>query len=90
LKLPTIAMLAATAALVAGSASDSDAASRRGRNAYAAAAPQAYASSMERNGARASALRECCKATAGLTEQVWGIQGTEEYRACMASRRQME
>ena len=92
LKFPTIAILAAAATFFAASLSNADAASRsrRGHNAYASAPPHADASPSEPDGARASALRGCNKAVANMYEQTWGVQGTAEYRACMASHGQME
>jgi hypothetical protein len=90
LKFPTIAILAVAASLFATSLSNADAASRsrHGRGAYAAA--QSIPSTMERNAARPSVMHECCSIYSHMTEQIWGVQGTEGYRACMAAHGQME
>jgi hypothetical protein len=99
LRIPMIAFVAATT-FFAASLSNADAAPRRGNHAgdhhvhghsaYASAARPAEILPEGPDGARASALRECCKTAANMYEQTWGVQQSLEYRACMASHGQME
>jgi len=40
--------------------------------------------------ARATALADCNRRVAGMSQSAWGVQQTSVYRACMAERSQFE
>ena len=90
MKFPTITIVAIAATFFAASLANADPAPRRGHNVYGSAAPVADAWPNEPAGARASALRQCNNAVANMDEGIWGVQRSDIYGACMASRGQVE